>query len=194
MSKNEEMKQMRKSDNTVRNMVMTAMMMCMVIVMTMIIRVPIPATQGYIHLGDCMIFFSVLLLGWKWGAVAAGVGSAMADIFAGYAYYAPVTLVVKGLMAVVMGLCVEYAIKHGFKGVKMIVMEVLGMAVAGLFMVAGYYVAEGVMYGNFVTPLASIPMNCLQFVVGVILATTLAYALGKTPAGKLFTYKLAEAV
>ena len=45
----------------VATMVLTAMMMCMVVVMTMIIRIPIPATQGYIHLGDCMIFFSVLL-------------------------------------------------------------------------------------------------------------------------------------
>lgn len=183
---------MTNSNKSVNNMVMTAMMMCLVVVMTMIIRIPVPATQGYIHLGDCMIFFSVLLLGWKWGAVAAGVGSALADFFAGYAYYAPITLVVKGLMAVVMGLCVEYAIKHGFTGIKMKIAEVIGMIVAGFFMVGGYYVAEGFMYGNFVAPLAAIPMNCVQFVTGVVLATALAYALSKTPAGKIFVYKISN--
>lgn len=183
---------MNKSNELVKNMVMTAMMMCLVVVMTMIIRIPIPATQGYIHLGDCMIFFSVLLLGWKWGAVAAGVGSAMADFFAGYMQYVPVTLMVKGLMAIVMGLCVDMAVKHGFKGMKMKVFEVIGMITAGIAMVAGYYLAEGILYGNFIVPLASIPMNCVQFIVGVVLASLLAYALGKTPAGKLFKYKIAD--
>lgn len=171
-------------------MVLTAMMMCMVVVMTMIIRIPVPATQGYIHLGDCMIFFSVLLLGWKWGAVAAGVGSAMADLFAGYMQYVPVTLVVKGLMAIAMGLFIEFAVKHGYHGVKMKAFQIIGMIIAGLVMVSGYYLAESAMYGSFITPLASIPMNCIQFVVGIVLATALAYALGKTPAGKMFTYKI----
>ena len=113
--------------------VTTGLMMALVVVMTMIIRVPVPATNGYIHLGDCMIFFSVLLLGWKWGAAAAGIGSALADLFAGYASYAPITLVIKGLMAVVMGLCIDYAIKKGFSKIGLQIMEVSSMIISGLF-------------------------------------------------------------
>lgn len=174
--------------NTINKMVMTAMMMCMIIVMTMIIRIPVPATQGYIHLGDCMIFFAVLLLGWKWGAVAAGVGSAMADMFAGYVQYIPVTLIVKFFMAAVAGIFIETAIKHGFTGVRMRIMEVIGMVIGGSVMAAGYYLAESAMYGNFITPLASVPMNIVQFAVGVALAFALAYALYKTPMGSKFAY------
>ena len=74
-----------------RNMVMTAMMMGLIMAMTIVIRIPVPATHGYIHLGDCMIFIAVLLLGWKRGAAAAGLGSALADIIGGFAVYAPVT-------------------------------------------------------------------------------------------------------
>lgn len=176
------------STKTINKMVLTAMMMCMVIVMTMIIRIPVPATQGYIHLGDCMIFFSVLLLGWKWGAVAAGVGSAMADMFAGYVQYIPVTLIVKGLIAVVVGLFIDMAVRHGFTGFKMKVAEIIGMVIGGAFMVCGYYLAESAMYGSFITPLASVPMNIVQFVVGVILASALAYALYRTPMKKQFAY------
>ena len=46
-------------------LVMTALMMCMIIVLTMFVKVPIPLTQGYVHLGDAMIFISVMLLGWR---------------------------------------------------------------------------------------------------------------------------------
>ncbi len=176
----------------VSKMVLTAMMMCMVIVMTMVIRVPVPATQGYVHLGDCMIFFSVLLLGWKWGAVAAGVGSAMADMFAGYVQYIPVTFVVKGLMAVVMGLFIDFAVKRGYEGIKFKIMEIVSMVLAGFFMVLGYYIAEGFMVGNFVAPLASVPMNIVQFVTGVVLATVMAYALYKTPMRSQFAYDISK--
>lgn len=166
------------------------MMMCMIVVLTIIIRIPVPATQGYIHLGDCMIFFSVLLLGRKWGAIAAGMGSAMADFFAGYMQYVPVTLIVKGLMGLAMGFALEYSVDKGLSKVKMKVVEIFSMIIGGLIMVAGYYVAEGFLYGNFIIPLTSVPLNILQFAVGVIIATVLYTAIEKTPAGRQFAYKL----
>lgn len=67
-------------------MVMTALMMCLVMIATMFIKVPIPFTQGYVHLGDSMIFLAVLILGKKSGALAAGAGSALGDIIGGYAF------------------------------------------------------------------------------------------------------------
>ncbi|MEA4923060.1 MAG: ECF transporter S component [Eubacteriaceae bacterium] len=184
---------MTQEKNTVQKMVMTAMMMCLIMVMTFIIRVPVPATEGYIHLGDCMIFLGVLLLGWKWGAVAAGVGSALADLLGGYAYYAPITLVVKAVMAIAVGLFIQAALKKGASALKLRVMEVTGMCIGGGLMCAGYYLAESIMYGNWVTPLMSIPMNILQFAVGAAIATILATALYKTPARKVFAYHLDEA-
>lgn len=174
----------------IQKLVMTALMMCLVMVMTFIIRIPVPATQGYIHLGDCMIFMGVLLLGWKWGAVAAGVGSALADLLGGYAYYAPITLVVKAVMAIAVGLFIEHALKEGASSMKLRIMEVIGMIIGGAFMCAGYYLAESIMYGNWATPLLAIPMNIVQFVAGVVIATVLVNALYKTPAGKMFAYHL----
>ena len=171
-------------------LVMTALMMGLIMVMTFIIRIPVPATQGYIHLGDCMIFLAVLVLGWKHGAIAAGVGSAMADLIGGYAIYAPVTLVVKFLMAAAVGLFIEKALKKDFSRSGVTVMEIIGMCIGGIVMVAGYYVAEGIMYGIFITPMASVPMNILQFVVGAVIATALSRVLAPTPAGKSFAYNL----
>ena len=156
--------------------VLTAMMMCLIILATMLIKIPIPFTQGYVHLGDAMIFLSVLILGWKYGIVAAGVGSMLGDIIGGAAAWAPWTLVIKGGMALIMGAC----LKGGDSKLK----EVIGMILAGAFMVAGYYVAEGVMYGNWVAAAIGIPWNIGQFTVGMVIAEILSAALQKTPAGR----------
>ena len=114
----------------------------------------------------------------------------MADFFAGYMQYVPITLIVKGLMGLIMGLALELAVKKGLSKGKMKAMEIASMIIAGFVMVAGYYVAEGILYGNFLTPLASVPMNILQFVVGVVLATALYTAMEKTPAGRQFAYHI----
>ena len=75
-------------------LVLTALMVCLVLLATYIIKIPSPFTQGYVHLGDTMIFLSVLLLGKKGGAAAAGLGSALADLLGGYAAYAPWTFLI----------------------------------------------------------------------------------------------------
>ena len=152
-----------QNDKTVK-VVLTALMMCLIILATMLIKIPIPFTQGYVHLGDAMIFLSVLVLGWKYGAVAAGVGSMLGDIIGGAAAWAPWTLVIKGGMAILMGICL--------KGGDSRLREIAGMVLAGAFMVAGYYVAEGVMYGNWVVSALGIPWNIGQFTVGMIIADT----------------------
>ena len=174
--------------NGITNLILTALMIALVTVTTMSVRIPVVATNGYIHLGDCMIFLSVLLLGWKYGALAAAIGSAFADLFAGYVHYIPVTFVVKGIMAMCVGFFIEKALKKEFSKIKLYIMEVIGMIIGGFVMVFGYYIAESFMYGSFLTPLASIPMNILQFIAGVIIATITVSYLYKTPFGKKFTY------
>lgn len=49
--------------------------------------------------------------GQKGGAVAAGLGSALADLLGGYAAYAPWTFLIKALMAFIMGAFIEAATK-----------------------------------------------------------------------------------
>ncbi len=165
-------------------------MMAMIVVATMLIVIPSPFTGGYIHLGDAIIFLSVLILGWRYGAIAAGVGSALADLLVGYAVWAPWTLFIKGIMAAVMGLFILKAMqKQGRNILGVPVYQLIGMILSGCFMVAGYYVAEGVIYGNFIAAVMGIPFNIVQFSVGTVIATILAAALYKTPARKFFTYQ-----
>jgi len=164
--------------------------MAMIVVATMLIVIPSPFTSGYIHLGDAIIFLSVLILGWRYGAIAAGVGSALADLLVGYAVWAPWTLFIKGIMAALMGLFILKAMhKQGKCILGVPVYQLIGMILAGCFMVAGYYVAEGVIYGNFISAVVGIPFNIVQFSVGTVIATILAAALYKTSARKFFVYQ-----
>ena len=171
---------------------MMALMCGLIMLVTFMIRIPVPGTQGYIHPGDCMIFLAVLILGWKHGAIAAGVGSALADLMGGYAMYAPVTLLAKALMAAVVGLFIQWALNKHFTKTGLTIMGALGMSLGGMTMVAGYYFAECAMYGSFITPLVGVPMNILQFLVGIGLALILVHSLSGSTVGKVFTYNITE--
>lgn len=177
------------TDHATMQIILTGLMMAMIVVATILIVIPTPFTNGYIHLGDAMIFLSVLILGWKRGAVAAGAGSALADLLVGFAVWAPWTLVIKGAMGAVMGLFILRAMRKPGRSILGIpVYQLFGMILAGIFMAAGYFVAGGVIYGNFIVSAMGIPWNIAQFGVGLMLASILAAALYKTSAGSLFTY------
>jgi uncharacterized membrane protein len=170
--------------------VMTALMIALITISIMFIKIPIPFTQGYVHPGDAMIFMAVLILGWKYGAIAAAVGGAMGDILGGFAAWAPWTFGIKGIMAIILGIMVSYALKKKWIMIgKMPLGAIIGMITAGVFMVVGYYFAEGIMYGNWATPMLGVPWNIGQFVGGMIIAWILTVALLKTPAKKFFAYK-----
>jgi len=70
---------------------------------TMLLSVSIPATKGYFNIGETMVYTSALLFGPFIGAFTGGVGSMLADLFLGYAIYAPATLAVKGLEGFLVG-------------------------------------------------------------------------------------------
>jgi uncharacterized membrane protein len=94
---------------TTEQLVKTALMIALTTILTML-AMPVPFTNGYIHLGVSRVFVGVILLGWKYGAVAAAIGPALADVFLGFAQWAPFTLVIKGCMALIMGLIIEKCI------------------------------------------------------------------------------------
>jgi len=188
--KKETKKETKRMNEKAYKISMTGVMMGLVLVTTMMIRIHVPFTQGYVHLGDAMIFLAVLVLGRNYGAVAAGFGSALSDLLSGYAYYAPWTFVVKALMAFVVGAALEYMEKKGkFNIGKRTPLEILAMLFGGIEMTVGYYISASLMQGNWVTPLYSVPGNIVQFIVGIILATVLAKILYKTPAKKYFAIK-----
>ncbi len=79
-----------------------ALFTALVYVATIVFQVYTPATRGYFNLGETAIYTVAALLPPLASGLAAGVGSAIADLTTGYGYFAPGTLVIKfteGFMA-----------------------------------------------------------------------------------------------
>lgn len=55
----------------------------------------------------------------------------------------------------------------------------LGITIAGLFMVIGYYFTGYILSGNYIIPTFSVPMNIIQFVVGYLIALIVYSGLSK---------------
>ncbi len=88
---------LKKKNSLTLKLSLASIFAALTTISTVIIQIPIPATGGYINVGDAMIFTSALLFGPMVGAFAGGIGSAVADIFLGYPAFLPHTFVIKGL-------------------------------------------------------------------------------------------------
>ena len=127
------------------------------------------------------VLLSAFLFGPFYGAVAGGIGSMLADILSGYAFYAPATLVIKGLIAVIAALLWKAMRKRGGDKVWK---KILASLVAEIWMAAGYWTFETLFLGEAKAALASVPNNIAQGLVGVVLGMVLYYALSKLPMWK----------
>jgi uncharacterized membrane protein len=153
-----EQETMEKQD--VRRIALVVVMAAVTCTLTLVVKVPIPATGGYIHLGDMAANFAALAFGPWLGFLIAGGGMAIADLIVGYAIFAPGTFVVHGLQAVVVA--------YLGRGRKIWVMF-LAAAAGGVVVVAGYFVYEWLfLQMGAVTAAKEIPANILQVATGLI--------------------------
>lgn len=93
--------------NKTRKLTYTGIMTALVFLATYSIRIPVPVTNGYIHPGDAAVFLAAVILGWQYGIFAAGVGSMLADIIGGYPHWAVPTLIIKSVMALLIGIAMQ---------------------------------------------------------------------------------------
>ena len=158
--------------NHVKKTVQAAMLAALVFAATYAVKIPSP-TNGYVNLGDCFVLASGWLLGPWYGAAAAGIGSALTDLLAGYPYYVPGTLVIKALMALAAALLYKAMAKKSWAFV------VCG-AVAEAIMVVGYCLYDALLSGSLAAGAAGIPSNLVQAAFGLVVSTLLALALKKS--------------
>lgn len=83
----------------VLNMVYAAVFAAMIFALTRFVQIPVPGGAGYLHFGDAMIYIVASTLGGPWALLASAVGAALADLSSPYAIYAPVSIIVKVLIA-----------------------------------------------------------------------------------------------
>lgn len=170
-----------KHDKLIR-LVLAAVFAALTCVATMMIHIPMPATNGYINLGDGMVLLSAFLLGPVYGMAAGGLGSMLADVLLGYASYAPGTLIIKGLMALCAALIMTALRDKTKAGV------IVGALVGEIIMVFGYFAYESTLLGYGLAAAASIPGNAIQGAAGMIVSILVYQVLRTVPSIKKLSY------
>ena len=150
-----------------KKIVMAALMAALACVATMIIKIPSPL-KGYLNLGDCVVLTAGWMLSPIYGFLAAGLGSALADLFSGYVVYAPATFLIKGCMALIA----YFGFRLLHKKVSDLPSRIISGTAAEMLMILGYFVFEGCMYG-FGPSVVNIPANAVQGIAGLIIGIIL---------------------
>lgn len=138
----------------------------LICVLTMVVSIPIPVTQGFINIGDAGVMICGLLFGPIIGGFSGGIGSALADLILGYTIYAPGTLIIKGLEGFLVGFIANP--KKYYK--KINYRDILAVLVGGLLMAYGYFLYEIFIFGVPAAVYELILNGIVQFGLGGIIA------------------------
>jgi len=142
-----------KSKNT-KIIVLSALLAAIITVCTRFTAIPIFGGTGYVHIGDAFVFLAAALLPMPYALGAAAIGGALADLFSGFVVYIFPTAIIKALMALMF---------FGKKTGKLISKKNLFSVLLGIsVLVVGYYIAEVIIYQNFVSPLTGMLWNLFQ--------------------------------
>ena len=153
-------------ENGMKNIRIAALsIVALTCLITLFVRIPLPS-RGYFNVGDVAVVFGGLVLGFMnprqgivWAFSAAGIGSALADVFGGFALFAPLTLAAKGAEA---ALAACAASKTGPA-------QYLLLGLGGLAMVGAYFLGETLMPNiGLQGAVAEIPANLIQAVGGAV--------------------------
>jgi uncharacterized membrane protein len=164
-----------KKSASIQFLTITALFVALTYVFTAFIniRLPIAANGGLVHFGNVPLFIAAIVFGRKTGAIAGGIGMGLFDLLSGWTLWAPFTLVIVGIMGFVVGLITEKPSRQKFKW------YVIAIAIACAIKVVGYYIAEGIIYGNWIAPVSSIPGNLVQIGVAAVIVLAVVGPLNK---------------
>ena len=147
---------------TTKKITTTAIFIALTAFFTIAVKIPVSPAMGYVNLGDFVILLSTVAFGPIIGMICGAVGSSLADLFLGYAAFAPFTFVVKGVMGLAMGVFLKK-----FTNKTQSIVLTAGV-ICELVMVVGYFFTSVILYGNK-TAFATIIPNGVQALVNFII-------------------------
>ena len=157
-----------------KNVALYGLFIALVYAATRFINIPGPTPGGLFHLGNVMAFTIAIVFGKKSGAVSGAFGMALFDLTSPYAIWAPFTFVIRFAMGYILG---YLSSKGDSSKLKSIAFNSLGIIIASIILIVGYYIAEVILYHNFITPLESVWGNFMQCVVGTVIGLPLSTSL-----------------
>lgn len=158
----------------IKQMVFGALGIALIFLSTFYFKIP-SVGQGYLHLGDGFVLLFASVLSPTASFLCAGLGSAFADIAGGYTIYVVPTFFIKGLEAIIITYMLrKLPIKY----------YIFAYILGSVWMMLGYYVFDALLTNNWIAPLAGIFGNCMQALVGILIALCLTPIIMKVNQSK----------
>ena len=157
-------------NNKTRKITITALFAAIITIMTAYIcHIPVGTNGGYVHLGDAFIYVAAVFLPRPYALAAAAIGGGMADVLTA-PMWAPATIIIK--MIIVLPFTSE-------EGKILNLRNKIAPFIAFVLSATGYYLAEGIMFGSFAAPLASMAGSFVQSGGSAVVFYFLAAAFDK---------------
>lgn len=164
-----------QNKNSLLKITYTAIFTATILLATSIIKFSTGLGEGYIHLGDSIIYLTACVLPFPYCLIAGALGGALADILSGYAIWAIPTMLIKMLNALPFAV-----ISRKLKTNKILCKQtVLMTVISGFITIIGYFVAECILY-SVASATLSLIGNTIQAVASGIIFIIMAAALDKT--------------
>lgn len=158
---------------SIHTIVLTGLAIALIFIATLFIKIP-NAIDGYFNLGDGFLLLFAMILPPGPAFLAGALGSALADLAGGYAYYFAATFIIKGLEAYIVSRSVQ---KFGSSA------QFVSSLLASTVMVFGYFLFKWYLKGSLVIAVSGIPGNIVQAITGVVIALA-AYPIVLRVSGK----------
>ena len=168
-----------RRDRVLLRLVVTAMFMAINILLSMsTFSIPVPG--GHLYLNDIVISLSSILLGPVYAFVAGGVGAFLGDLFF-YPKAMFVSLIVRGLQAVVISVISHYVLKK-----HPIVASGIGVTFGAIINVVGYTFLKPWFYSfvsgsyeaAFADAVIKLPWQILMAVGGAVIGMIICWPCG----------------
>ena len=152
----------------------TAIFTTMIVLATSVLKFSTGLGEGYIHLGDSVIYLAACLLPFPYCLIAGALGGALADIISGFAIWSIPTMIIKMLNILPFALiCKKY------KSIKILSKQTaLITVVSGIVTILGYFIAECILY-SVASATLSLIGNTIQAVASGIIFIVIAKSLDK---------------
>lgn len=157
---------------TTRDITLVGVMAALVFAGTYFFKLPSPLTMGYTHLGDCMIFLTVYLFGWKKGALAGAIGATLSDVLGGFVVWIVPTFFIKFIMAMVAGILYEKLVSKGKY------FFLFTFTLGGILQILLYTLVK-VAYFGLPTALGGIPGLAVQTGCGIVISSVMIIYMEK---------------
>lgn len=172
------------------SIVLCAILTGLTAMLALILKIPV-GPDCYIHLAEPIVFLSVIALPRKYACFAGPVGTALADLLGGYAFWAPWTLVVQLIVVLVFGFFLDIAMKkedqkHYFGFPKF---EFIGYLTACILGVIAYFFAEYLMFGNYIAAATCIPFRSILLISGSVICALVSKPIENSSLNQNLYYK-----